>query len=378
VIWIAVAVGMALRLAWVLGSEDLVLWDAVSYRTLALSLAEGRGYGVSGLPSAFFVPGWPAWMSLFYRAHGGDTGVAIGSVLLGGATLGATYALGRDLLGARAAGIAAAIVALQPSLVLLPRLLLSEILALPLTVVSVWLIARAGRTPSVRAWALAGVACALATLVREASVALALSAGLIALGQARSRGPSGVVAFAVVFAVVLAPWVVRNRVALGTATLTTGSSVNLCIGLGDGATGGYRRLPWFEDTLEVAADAEADADARRCARDGLAHHPLSIVTLAPAKLSRLLAFDDWEVDEFYARSVSPGAARALAAVSDVGYWSVLALAALSMLRRGGPRVLVLTLASFAALTLATFGLARSHTVLLPLLAVLASQAVRRP
>jgi 4-amino-4-deoxy-L-arabinose transferase-like glycosyltransferase len=370
--WIAVAVGMALRVVSVSLAGGLVYWDAISYRALARSLAEGGGFGVAGHLTAFWVPGWPAWMSLFFRAGMGDASVALGSVLLGGATVGATFLLGRDLHGPLAGARAAAVVAMLPSLVLLPCLLLSENLALPLSVGAVGLVLRARRTGSLRTWAMAGAACALATLVREASLSIVGAAIVLALLRARTVGPRGLGVFTLVFALGVAPWILRNRAVVGVTALTTSASENLCVGLGAGADGGFRRLPWFFEKGEIEADAESDAKARECVREGLALHPLAIVTLAPAKLARLLAFDDWEVDEFFGRVLTRRSAMILAKTSDLGYWALLVAAAIGFGRHRQGRVLLVTVGAFVVSTLVTFGVARFHAVWLPLLAVLAS------
>jgi 4-amino-4-deoxy-L-arabinose transferase-like glycosyltransferase len=364
--WAAVLVGLFLRVIWVLVGPRVVIFDAVTYRELAHSLAAGHGYATSDGPTAFWVPGWPAWMSLFYRAGLGDTAVAIGSVGLGAATLALTHRLTDELHGKRAAWIATAIVALLPSLLVLPGLLVSENLTLPLTTAGALLLVRARKRQAVLPWVQAGLCCGAAVLVREASLALALAGVLLGLWFARSIAPRRVAPFLLGVAILVAPWVVRNRASMGVARLTTSGAINLCVGLGEEATGGSRFIPW------AGEEREADARALECVRQGLQRRPFQLVTLAPAKLSRWFAYDDWEFDVFYSRALPEVAWRALGAACDLSYWAILGSAIVAIVRRRGDPSLLVILACFLSATLLTFGNARFHVVALPILAVLAS------
>ena len=353
--WIAIAAGMLARAAWAALGPDAVFADALGYRAIAHALAEGRG------ASAYWMPGWPFWMSLVYRVGGGDGAVIAASVALGAATIGATWLLARELFDRQSALVAAAACALVPSLVLLPRLLLSENLAIPLFALATVALVRAVKTRRTRDWIAFALATAAATYVRESSAVLVLAAIL-------SRSPRAIAIALVTFALALAPWALRNRAATGHVTLTTSSGPNLCIGLGDGATGGYRKLD----------DAITQEEGLRCAREGLAHRPLEIVTLAPAKLSRLVVWDDWIVDDFLDdTSARGGATRAMRAFCNLGWWALLAGAAVVSLRRRETRVLLVPMATVALSVVVTFGVGRFHAPLIPLLAVLASGYRRR-
>jgi 4-amino-4-deoxy-L-arabinose transferase-like glycosyltransferase len=365
----SLALGIALRALWVLAGPRVVLWDAVTYRELAVSLAEGHGYRTAEGPTAFWVPGWPAWMSVFARVGLGDTAVALGSVALGAATVALTHQLAGELYGKRAAAAAAVMVALLPSLVTLPGLLVSENLALPLTLGTVLLLVRAVRNGEAATWALAGITCGVAVLVREASLALALAGVALGWGRPRARAAKRMAAFVLSAALVVSPWVLRNRAVVGVTTLTTSSALNLCAGLGEEATGGYRFLPW------AGEEREAYARALECVREGLARRPWSVVTLIPAKVLRWVAYDDWQLDVFYSRALTTVAWRGLAVVCDVAYWAMLAGAVVAVGKRRGDRTLMVVVAGFIGGSLVTFGNERFHVAVLPILAVLASALV---
>jgi len=355
---IAVALGMLARLAWALAAPPVVFDDAAGYRDLAHSLRAGHGYATAAGPTAYWTPGWPAWMALF-----GDRGVALASVALGGLTIAIVWRLAREL-DARAE-VAAAACALVPSLVMLPGVLLSENLALPLVALATLALVRAAKTRSLARFALFGALAAVATWVRESCAALALAGAVIALAS-RPRRAQSLAAVALAFSLVLAPWVLRNRAEMGRATLTTSAGVNLCIGLGEGATGGYRAT-----TLE-GGELERHERGVRCAEDGLRRHPLELVTLAPAKLSRLLVWDDWVVDDFYARARGLPL-FVLRAACDLGWWLLLAAAAWGAWRERAKSGAILAVCAAVALSVVVgFGNGRFHAPLLPLLAVLAA------
>jgi hypothetical protein len=181
--WIAIAAGICARIAWALAGPDVVLTDAAAYRGLAQSIASGHGYASSAGPSAYWVPGWPAWMALFYRAGASDRSVVLGNVLLGAITIGCVWAIARDVAGDRAGRVAAAVCALAPSLVLLPGVLLSENLALPLVALAAFALLRAKRTARALDWALFGLAVGGATLVRESSAAMLVAGGWLAVRE---------------------------------------------------------------------------------------------------------------------------------------------------------------------------------------------------
>ena len=357
-----IALGLALRAAWIFVAPAAVFADAAGYRALARGLAEGRGFD-----GAYWMPAWPAWMSFAYRAHAGDVAVMLASVALGALTIAATRELAREIFGDDAADRAAAIVALVPSLVLLPQLLLSENLAVPLFAIAALALVRAARTAGVYDWIAVGIATALSVYVRESSLALVLAA----LGVAAwKRDARGALIVALVVTVALAPWVLRNRALLGHATLTTSSATNLCIGLGDGATGGFRKIDPVADTA--------------CARAGLAAHPLELVTLAPAKLTRLFVWDDWIVDDFLDAAMARARLTlgALRALCNLFWWGLCAFSAASFARSRGAhreraKALSAPIVAVVASVIVTFGVARFHAPLIPLLAAVASGYRRR-
>lgn len=327
---ICVIAGVAARIACVLAGPGAVRTDAIAYRAMARSLAEGRAFGASP-----WMPGWPVWMSLFFRAGLGERAIVAGNAILGVATIVLAGAIAREL--GRGARAAAAITAIVPSLATMPRLLVSENLAVPLFALATLFLVRASKRPSIERWAAFAACAVVATYVREACIALAFAGLMIA---AVKRSASAALVTLGVFAIALAPWVTSHH------GLTASDGSALCIGLGDGATGGYR--------AGVSAGCEL--------------HLGKIVTLAPAKLARLFAWDDWTCDDFFARRPSPRPWAAMRVFCNIAWWALLAAAVAGAIKKPPPALLA-AIGAVAVITVVTFGVGRFHAPLVPLLTV---------
>ncbi len=126
----AVLVGaFVIRLAWCLyaARTPTSFGDPFSYVTHADELASGKGYVTFfyGRPTAYYPVGYPAvlggllWLARLIAPGTAAMQVAIGlNLVCGTATVGVVFAIARQLAGTRAARIAAALVALFPSLIL--------------------------------------------------------------------------------------------------------------------------------------------------------------------------------------------------------------------------------------------------------------------
>jgi len=115
-----VLIAGVLRIGWVVYAQTLPGSDFAQYDQLAWRLAEGKGYvDEFGEPTAFYAIGWPFFLSLVYRVFGHSL-VAAGVVnaLLGVGAVILTYAIARHLLDRPVALIAAALVAINPTLIL--------------------------------------------------------------------------------------------------------------------------------------------------------------------------------------------------------------------------------------------------------------------
>lgn len=363
-----IGVGVALRAGVALFGPEVPFPDAVHYRAIAESIASGHGYAEASGPTAYWVPlyaivlGASKWIA-------GEAGMRVLELVLSAATIALAGLFARRAYGRTAGFVAAAIASLVPSFVLLSGAHVSENLGIPILLDALVIAIAFARRP----WmgdVVTGIASGVAILTREACAA-ALPAAAWVLWNARKSAAGVAIVFAT-SALVALPWIARNHSTMGVATLSTSSGDNLCVGLGDGATGGWRRA--FDDgghPVEPIREAERHRAGLACAGAALRANPLSVVALMPAKLTRLFVWDDWLTDDI------PRGRAPLAALCNVGWWCVAVLAVIGA-RRGTMRPLARaafagTFAATLLIVIATFGNGRFHA---PLLALMTAPAAR--
>ena len=197
--------------------------DADQYDKIARSLADGTGYGLQfpqivHHPTAFRPPLLPLLLTpghwLFGEAlwPGRLLNVVLGSLVVVLAGVLATRVGGR-----RSGHLAALIVMFSPPLLANDTITLTEPLALLLGLAAILLLDE-GR------YLQTGLATGLLLLTRPNGY---LVVAILALWAWRKVGPRAAVGLVTVAACVLAPWLVRNRVQLGTWRLNTSDGFTL-------------------------------------------------------------------------------------------------------------------------------------------------------
>jgi 4-amino-4-deoxy-L-arabinose transferase-like glycosyltransferase len=156
-----------------------------------------------------------------FGRHWESVGIAQIAVAVGTALL--VYEIGRRVISSWAGVVAAALATIHPYLVWHDVHLNREILDQFLAAAIVLLTLIAAKQPTIRICALLGIAFGLAILGNVRLAALPLVVALFVLWQAGWNRPAllGVAVSLVVGAVVVAPWVVRNRVSVGCFAVTT-------------------------------------------------------------------------------------------------------------------------------------------------------------
>lgn len=403
---------IAVRIAWLIfvhpDPTDGRFDDTAWYRAAAHFLANGDGYvnPFTGTPTAAWPPGYPVALGLLYKVAGeGRAQTYAANVVLAAATVAIVYAIGMKLFDRRTALIAALALAVWPGQVYFASLTLSEplfTLLLTTGILLIVLVPDAGPWRGTLLLAL-GVVTAAATLTRgQALLLLPLGLAAWAMAGYRWRPAVGwVMLAAVVTAVVMAPWVVRNERKLGSPVIiATNLGPNLWIGNHDGATGRMRipeagpplpdRAGLTQPEYEVAAD-------RLALRKGLSYmlsHPEAELRLAGAKVRALYESDatalDWNAaykPGFYGSQSVEDLLRGLAN----GFWfGALALAGVGVVAlrsrpSGMTRLLPLTVLSWTATHLLFFGDPRFHYPIVFAIALLGArgalvlvEALRRP
>lgn len=237
-------------------------------------------------PTAYRAPGFPATLAAVYAAFGHRPFLArviLAAVGASGAVL--LFLLALELFQERRYALLAGVAwALWPASIYhtgtASSTLGPEALAVPLLLAPLLLLARSLRRPSLLEVAGAGVILGLATLVRSNLLfAAGFAAVWVALAWWRPRGWRRACLAACVLGaaclLVVLPWVVRNRLSLGVATIATQSDV-LFLGNNDWARGSFNSeggklylviAPYSNGTLPALASRAGGGDLRRAASE---------------------------------------------------------------------------------------------------------------
>lgn len=225
--------------------------DAHAYYALSKSLYEEGSYGGRLVEDASdWSPGAPLLYAASFFATGGPReGTArIVELLLGLASIGAVYLLGRRLNCAPAGLIAAFGVAIYPPFIHSTGALYSEppaIFTLPAAVLAFLWAAERGATPR---WLVPGLLFGLTALIRPDYLPVAIAFVLLAtLYVARRAGwRPGLAAGGLALAAMLlpiVPWTIHNQVTLHrTVPISTGGGKALYVGTFLPADGEYQRV----------------------------------------------------------------------------------------------------------------------------------------
>lgn len=197
--------------------------DADQYDKIARSLADGTGYGLQfpqivHHPTAFRPPLLPLLLTPGHWLFGEAMWPGrLLSVVLGSVVVVLAGVLAARIGGRRAGYLAALVVMFSPPLLANDTITLTEPLALLLGLAAILLLDE-GR------FLQAGLTTGLLLLTRPNGY---LVVGILALWAWRKLGPRAAIGLVAVAACVLAPWMVRNRVQLGTWTVNTSDGFTL-------------------------------------------------------------------------------------------------------------------------------------------------------
>lgn len=267
--------------------------DFAWYWFRALSIAQGEGYSIDGVATAYWPVGYPAVLAAFLKVFGQSLATAKAlNVILTVASASLVALLGRRLFRSAALGFLAGTAwALHPSAVAYAGILASE----PLYLVCV-LVGALGMSYShenfKKAMLIAIPALCLAVYVRPQAVLLPVLFG-VALWldgwcSERSRDwriwakAAGIVLLAIVITQV--PWSIRNKNQLGAYVfVSTNGGDNLMIGHATNSEGGYIHPSTL---MEEPPETEVDRDrlARSIAMQEIRRNPMGVFKRVPQKV----------------------------------------------------------------------------------------------
>ena len=289
---VAVAVGLALRVAYVLATHDHTLaGDEPEYHLEGIRAADGRWFWTDrpfGIEHAgmWKSPGYPAFVGTVYSLFGVSVMklLLLQTLVLGPLVIVLSWLLGRRLFDARVGLLAAFAAALYPHMWQWEGRLYAEALALPLGLVLLLLVLE--REPTVRLAVAVGVVMAASLLVRPSAfffLAGVAVAWWMAAGPKRGTLLLGLSVLVTV--ALIAPWTARNhRVADDFIPISMQDAAAYGTFNDDAANDPRSPYAWRVRTKREAdlfdgppiPDAEFRAELQSRARDYVKEHPSSV------------------------------------------------------------------------------------------------------
>jgi hypothetical protein len=231
-----VLLGVLIRLAFVakLGG-NMMFADERDYDSIGQAIANGQGFVLNGVPTAFRPPGEPLVLSVVYAFVGHRVVVVevLQALLLGVVPLAIARMARRHGLDVFWSNLAGATASLHPALAYASATLYPTSLTATALALGVMWSADAIETGCRRQGVLAGLCLGVTGTLTTTFVP---TAGLVAIAAvARRKWGIAVLIASVAFAPAVA-WMARNESVLGAPVLTTNASGNLAIGANDQAT----------------------------------------------------------------------------------------------------------------------------------------------
>ena len=190
--------------------------DSGDYIHLASTISRYGAFGEPAAPESFRVPGYPAFLAGLHELSESPRFISLAQVILSLATCVLVWNLARRLMGRKSGYVALLVQGFSIVSAVYACRILSEALFVFIFALFLNLFLLTPDTPSgFRDWARiigAGVVLAAAAYVR----AVALPIGIICVAFWVIQGrPSQAIAFGMVWALLLAPWYIRNAVRTG-------------------------------------------------------------------------------------------------------------------------------------------------------------------
>lgn len=392
-----VALGVALRLAWVLAVPSRPVGDFALYRESAAYLV---AHGALD-PEFIYMPGYVFLLAAVEWLGGGLLAAKMIGVAAGGVVTFAAGGIAEQLFGRRAGIAAAALGALWPAGIAVTSVTGTDLPAGALVALAVWAMVRLGGPRPWAAAALAGVLFGLGAWIRAVTVPLA-ALSFFFWWAAEKRWTAALRRTAVtvgIALVVLLPWGLRNRLVYGDFFLTDSHGGHTAlVGANPNSEGTYSRSLNVMFTLATGyrltdvpvRHRASDRAAYELAKDWSAFEPLYALGLLGAKADRLLSHERnllyWPI---FRQGVLPDRARAfedahrtgLERLTD-GYWyGVIALFVAGVTLVAGARdrralALLAFPGAMVAIYASFFSEVRYHLAIVPLLFPLAGFALR--
>jgi len=240
-----VVLGLGLRVGYAVDQPSAPPPDAVAYERIAENVYRDGSFdarpsdaGREIQPTSSYAPGLPLLVAALYFLSGGvhlDFALVL-LAILGAAAIPLTHLLGRRMAGPVAGLVGAAAIAIYPALLQYQGVMLTEPLAATLLAGALVAYFAAAERPNPWRWLGAGALLGALALVRPEYLAIAIALPLVWACREAWRGRLRAAWVPLLIsilgtALVLAPWTIRNAVALDRVVpVSTGGGKALYIG----------------------------------------------------------------------------------------------------------------------------------------------------
>lgn len=269
------AMALGVRLAFALRLPPTIVWfDGYQYSRLANGLMRyGTYLNAKGHPSAFWPPGYPAFLAAVYTLFGPSViAVRVTQSVLGALTVALAHGIARRVLDVRGAWLATVVTALYPIYVysataFFPVTLLAALMAAVLLLVLVALERRSTLAAvvagSLAGWAALTAGSSLAVLLvcaawmpwRGAGPRLTRTSAAQDAIRARAAGARLALVFLLPAVLIVGAWTLRNERVFGHPVLvSTNAGYNFWLGNYPGVRAETGNT-FFSDSMEAEANA---------------------------------------------------------------------------------------------------------------------------
>jgi 4-amino-4-deoxy-L-arabinose transferase-like glycosyltransferase len=299
-LWAIVGIALLLRVIWVLMAprvdpflrDNPLYGDATGYNILAVNLTRGLGLTWDGVtPTAVRPPGYPVFLAMIYLIFGENYAfVRLAQALLGALTCVPVYWVASRFGGKGVALIAALGVAVYPLLIYFTGWQIAETIAIFLYWGALAAFLRAKDTQKAMWIVLAGLLFGMGSLVRPQMMLLPVALCLVGWLLGSNWGVRWTLcAIVISTCLVIAPWMVRNRLVLGAwVPVATLGGLNLYAANNSTADGGFSSdVPM--SILPGMSEPESDRQYTKMALTWISENPRSFLALLPKKLVRFFS-----------------------------------------------------------------------------------------
>ncbi len=341
-------------------------------------------YDPNGVLTAFRAPLYPVFLALVYFFSGAGferfLAARLVQAALGAALAPMTYFAARRFFPnrERPARLAAWVLAVYPMLVIFPLSLATENLFFFLVLAAALALLRAVEKPTLPNFIFVGVLLGLAALTRSV---ILVAGGLSVLWVWFAlRDRRGAVVMALALAVTIAPWMARNYLQFGRATIELSMGYNLYVGYHPESTGTFKYGPSL-DLLTILDDGERERVGIERALVFIRADPGRVPVLAVQRLGHFFGLERRALTYFYSNNffgfipfplLLTAALILLLPFVVISASAVLGLAVMDWRRE--TLLLAIFIFGYLAPHVPLLAEDRFHLTLAPFLAVLAAQA----